>query len=221
LKWYQLGTGQFGYPKPDDGLQAMTYEYEPGIGCKTCRIGKRQTAPFRFSREPKVTNKGFTGLNWIFDEIFCINSVRALIEENELTGITFSRPVVHRTHKPFENWWQMHVDGVIDDLVLTKGLTSERCEMPTEATGLKMLRAIGSRLAEGPFCGAVKYNYPRGYPYELDGQKLLNAPDVVRSGTWFGSGASSNRPIFASERFCEIAKASKLRGLFMDEVVVV
>lgn len=214
MDWYHLRTGQFGYPQPTDIYNQVTYD--PSAGCSTCEIGKRQRAPFRFIKEPKLANKAFTGLNWIFDEVLVIDTMRSSLEKEGLSGATYSRPVTHRTGKAFENWSQMHVDTILQGAVMTDGMPTERCEKPRNRRLLGFLRAGRSRLETGPFCGAVKFNWPQGVPFRLRESALDGAPDLVRSSEWFGSGGSGGRAIFASERIVEFVRAQRLRGLFFD-----
>ncbi|EBA12914.1 hypothetical protein [Roseobacter sp. CCS2] len=220
MKWYQVQTGQFGYPYPKDdfGYQVMTYD--PSQGCSTCEIGKVQRAPFRFFKEPKITNKAFIGLNWIFDEVFTTQAVRQLLEKEGLSGMTFSSPVVHKTNEKLKDWCQMHVNTVLPPAILTDGMTTETCAMPADETSSRFLKATGSRLMEGPFCGHEKLNWPQGTPLAVRKSALTKAPDVVRTSEWFGSGGSASQAILVSERFFEVIRQNKLRGLFFDEVKI-
>lgn len=216
MDWYHLHAGQFGYPQPTDTYREVTYD--PSAGCPTCEIGKAQHAPFRFIKEPKLSNKAFTGLNWVFDEVFVTDTMRSSLEKEGLSGATYSRPVTHRTGKAFKHWSQMHVDTILQEIVIPDGLTIERCEAPSELRPL-FPGATRSRLETGPFCGTEKFNWPRshGLPFRLRESVLDGAPDLVRSSEWFGSGGSGGRAIFASERFVEFVRAQGLRGLFFDK----
>ena len=167
-----------------------------------------------------MTNKSFTGLNWIFDEVFLTNAAKLLLMDQNITGVHFSRPVIHRTSEPFTDLYQIRIDTVIENSLKADNLTVENCVMPAEKKTLKFLNAIGSNLVEGPFCGHPKYNYPISSPIMLSWRQLENAPDIFRLAEFFGSGGQASRPIFVSELFVDLYKRHQLRGLFIEEADV-
>jgi hypothetical protein len=216
--WYHIRTGQFGYPQPEDDLGYLKLTYEPNIGCPTCNIGISQNNPFRFRTEPKAKNSQFLGLNWIFDQIFVREEVKAEFEKNGITGINFSRPIFHKSEKEMETIYQLHVDTILPEALIGNNLTVEKCEYPTDKKMLKFLKANGSKLVEGPFCGELKYNFPQGQKLRFDKEVFNNLPDFVRTNEWFGSGGSANRPILISEKVKNLIELNKWRGAFLDQV---
>lgn len=217
MNWYHIHTGHFGYPQPEEDTKLLlTFDY--GSGCPTCKVGKVQYAPVRFRNEPKVRNKAFTGLNWMFGEAFLTDAARDILEKEGISGLSFSRPVIHKSGKPLENWFQMHPTTVLPPAILTDRLTTERCEYPRSKRDLRFLKAVGSQLLDGPFCGRIKFN-PKSV-YELDATVMEGQPDVVCANEWMGSGGSARREIFASQRFKDVCEKYSLRGLFFHQAIL-
>ncbi|MCM4166057.1 MULTISPECIES: hypothetical protein [unclassified Arenibacter] len=216
--WYHITTGQFGYPQPENDFGYLELTYEPNIGCPTCHIGIKQNNPFRFKNEPKAKNSQFIGLNWVFDKIFVREPVKTEFEKNGITGISFSRPIFHKSEKELESIYQLHVDTILPEALISNNLTSEKCEYPKEESAIKFLKAMDSPLVKGPFCGQIKYNFPQGKKMTFDIEPFKNLPDFVRTFEWFGSGASANRPILISEKVKRIIELNKWRGTFLDQI---
>lgn len=216
--WYHITTGQFGYPQPADHFGYLKLTYEPNIGCPTCHIGISQNNPFRFSNEPKAKSSQFLGLNWVFDQIFVREPVKVEFEKNGITGIRFSRPIFHKSEKELETIYQLHVDTVLPKALIANNLNAEKCEYPKDKKNLKFLKAMGSQLVKGPFCGQIKYNFPQGPKMVFDIDAFENKPDFVRANEWFGSGGSANRPILISEKVKNLIESNTWRGAFLDPV---
>ena len=216
--WYHIRTGQFGYPQPEGDFGYLELTYEPNVGCPTCHIGIRQNNPFRFRSEPKAKNSQFLGLNWVFDQIFVREPVKTEFEENGITGISFSRPIFHKSEKELETIYQLHVDTILPKALISENLTTERCEYPTDKKMLKFLKTMDSPLVKGPFCGELKFNFPQGQKMTFDIDAFENLPDFVRTNEWFGSGGSANRPILISEKVKNLIELNKWRGAFLDQI---
>lgn len=219
--WYHIVTGQFGYPQPADDFGYLQETYIPHAGCPTCNRGKIQNKPFRFRSEPKAKHSQFIGLNWVFDEIFVREPVKSVFEKNGITGIRFSRPVFHKSGKELETIYQLHVDTVLPPDLVADDLTTETCEYPKDKKERKHLKAIGSKLAEGPFCGAVKYNFPQTSKMRFEASCFAGQPDMVRTHEWFGSGGSANRPILLSQKVKNLIDQYQWRGAFLNEIELV
>ncbi len=216
--WFYLSTGQFGYPQPEKDFGYLTRTYDMTNACPTCKIGLKQVTEFRFKSEPKAQHSQFIGLNWVFDQIFVRQPVEKIFIEEGVTGITFSAPLINKTGNPMETIKQLHVDTILSDAIITSNLKSEICEYPKEKSSIKFLTAIGSSLIKGPFCGQRKYNYPQGKAFEFKRGSFVNMPDFVRLNEWFGSGASSSRPIIISTKIHNLIKSFKWRGAFLEPV---
>jgi hypothetical protein len=215
-KWYQVWTGYFGYPQPEDSYKTITYD--PEEGCPRCGVGKKQIGEFRFRGTPKATRSDFFGLNWIWDQIFVRNPVRLELQNSNIKDIRFSSPILHKSGVQLSEVFQLHVDRVIDDLVETKQLDREVCEAISDPEELSFLEANRSRLATGPYCGETKYIAPRERRLQLKSSLLRDEYDIVKSGNWFGSGGAAGQLIFISDKINHLVDENKWRGIFMQEV---
>ena len=220
--WYHIRTGQFGFPQPENDFGYIDKTYDTSNACLTCNIGLRQKDEFRFRSEPKAKHSQFLGLNWVFDQIFVRQKVRDIFETEKVTGIAFSQPVINKTGLPVNGLYQMRVDNLLSEGLLTHNLKSEICELPKDKNTLNFLKSNNSKLAEGPFCGKVKYNFPQGENcINIKADALDNKADFVRLDYYFGSGGSANRPIIISARVRQIIEKEKWRGVFLQPIKLV
>ena len=214
--YYTISTGQFGYPQPEDNYEELTYS--PNLGCQTCQIGNSQISEFRFRGTPKPLKNDFTGLNWVFDQIFARQKVKNLFEEEGISGIEYTIPVDHKTGTNIPEFYQLRVGTILPPSLLNTDLKSETCEYPKNDKMLSFLITNGSRLVKGPFCGNSKFNFPIGQTLKFKKEAFINQPDFLRTFEWFGSGGSGNRPILVSERAKKIIESNKLRGVQFEPV---
>ncbi len=221
MNWYHIGTGQFGYPQPEDTYFEETYD--PTAGCQTCKIGKKLRNAFRFRSEPKAKHSQFLGLNWVFDEIFVRDVVKHVFEEERATGVDFTRPVRDKTGEPLTTVYHMRVSFVLPPALQEDRLNAEKCEMPKDHAMVKFLSANSSRLVRGPFCGGVKFNYPQGDENQItmSASGFVSTPDIVRMNEWFGSGGCAGRPVLMSQRLKDIVDRMKWRGLTFSPIKIV
>ena len=190
--------------------------------CPTCNIGLKQKDEFRFRSEPKAKHSQFLGLNWVFDQIFVRQIVKDIFEEENITGINFSRPVIDRTGLPITGLYQLRVESLLSTGLLTDNLKLEICELPKDKSELKFLNAIKSKLVEGPFCGQKKYNFPQGDNYiKIKADTFDDKPDFIRLDYYFGSGGSANQPIIISDRVKQIIEREKWRGAFFKQIELI
>jgi hypothetical protein len=218
--WYHITTGQFGYPQPENSYIDKTYD--TSSACLTCNIGLKQRDEFRFRSEPKAQSGQFLGLNWVFDQIFFRQIVKDVFEQEEITGLKFSQPVINKTGLPLSGLYQLRIDILLSNGLLTDNLKFEVCELPKDKTTLKFLQANKSKLAEGPFCGQTKFNFPQGDNcIKLNADVLENKTDFVRLDYSFGSGGNANRPIIISDRVKQIIDREKWRGAFLQQIELV
>jgi hypothetical protein len=217
--WYHITTGQIGYPQPENDFGYMDKTYDSSSACLTCNIGLRQKDEFRFRSEPKAKHSQFIGFNWVFDQVFVRQSVKDIFQKEQLTGIEFSQPVINKTGQPISGLYQLRIDCLLSEGLFTDNLKSEICELPKDKSLLKFLKANSSKLAEGPFCGRTKYNFPQGdNRIKLKADILDNKTDFVRLDYYFGSGGSANRPIIISDRVKHIIDREKWRGAFLQQI---
>lgn len=217
-QWFHLSTGQFGYPQPEKDFGYLNQTYDMTNACPTCHIGLNQVKEFRFKAEPKAQHSQFIGLNWVFDQIFVRQPVKEIFTKEDVTGISFSTPLINKTNKPMETIEQLHVNTIISNAVIPGNLKSEICEYPKDKSSVKFLTAIGSSLVKGPFCGQRKFNFPQEKSFQFRQDSFSNLPDFVRISEWFGSGGNASRPIFVSYKVYEIIKRFKWRGAFLEPV---
>lgn len=138
--WYHITTGQLGYPQPQNDFGYINKTYDNLNACPTCNIGLKQKDEFRFRSEPKAKHSQFLGLNWVFDQIFVRQIVKDIFEEENITGINFSRPVIDRTGLPITGLYQLRVESLVSTGLLTDNLKLEICELPKDKSELKFLR---------------------------------------------------------------------------------
>ena len=217
--YYHITTAQFGYPQPESKYEKITYS--SADGCPTCSIGLKQISEFRFRGAPKPLKKQITGLNWVFDQVFVREIVKAVFEREQVTGLTFSTPLFHKNGLPIPEFYQLRVDTVIAPALLNTDLGTERCELPRDEKTVKFLMANGSKLVEGPFCGQLKYNFPQGQTLAFKKEAFGRQPDFIRTHEWFGSGGSANRPILVSETVKELIEENKFKGAFFEKVELI
>lgn len=223
MKWYRILTGQFGYPQPDDDLGYLSATYDLSDACPTCGIGKKQENPFRFKSEQKAKKSQFLGLNWVFDQIFIRDEIKEKIEEENIRGISFSRPVIHKSGEPMVSIYQMHVETYLSEPIEGDNLRTQTCEMPKDPAMLKFLKASGSTLAKGPFCSQRKFNYPKSEDERIciPVSSIDENADAVRMNEWFGSGGSSGQPIIFSEQFKNFIERMSWRGISFHPIDII
>ena len=220
--WYHITTGQFGYPQPESDFGYINKTYDTISACPTCNIGLKQKDEFRFRSEPKAKHSQFLGLNWVFDQIFVRQLVKDIFENEKITGLSFSQPVINKTGLTVEGLYQLRVDNLISSGLLTENLKTEVCKLQKDKSTLKFLKANNSKLADGPFCGQVKYNFPQGDNHlKIKSAAFEGKTDFIRLDYWFGSGGSANRPILVSERLKHLIDRQKWRGAFLQQIELV
>ncbi len=217
--YYKISVGQFGYPQPEDKYGKITYSLDNG--CPTCWVGHEQKNAFRFGKSLKRLKKQITGLHWVFDQVFVREIVKTTFEKENLTGINYSVPVYNKTGEPIPEFYQLRVDTILSAALLNDDLNTEICEYPKNEKTIKFLKAIESKLIEGPFCGQKKYNFPQGQILKFSKEAFIGQPDFVRTYEWFGSGGSANRPILVSERVKEIIEHNMFKGASFNKVALV
>jgi len=222
INWYHITTKQVGYPQPENAFGYVNKTYDTSNACLTCKNGLRQKDEFRFLTEPKATKIHLFGLHWVFDQVFIKTEVRDIFEKEKITGIEYTQPVIHKSSLPLHGFYQLRVENLISTGLYTENLTTEVCELPRDKKMLTFLKANRSKLAEGPFCGQVKYNFPQGQNcIKLKAEALNNKTDFVRLDYNFGSGGNSNKPIIISERVKRIIEKENWKGAYFQKIELV
>jgi hypothetical protein len=215
-EWFYTGTGEYQYPQPeDDPIEYLKATYDTCNFCPTCGMGAIQNNPFRLKTEFKQKNSQFLGLHWVFDEIFVRNEAKAILERECPAGIRFTHPVYHRTSEEMESVYQLRIETVVKEGLVTSGLDTVTCK-PYNEEYKGLVRQVAERLnlrEEGPYCGRVKYHYPTRDTVKFRHKALSQIPDIVKSDEDFGSGHSADKLVLVSKRFRELIVKYKLRGL--------
>lgn len=184
------------------------HTYRAETSCQTCGCAEDQVAPFRFKSEPKSKHSQFLGLNWVFDAIFVRDAAKALLEGESVSGVRFTRPLLHRTGRPLESVWQMEVATVLPPGLETSNVRFEQCDHSVGSS----VGGVVTRLSTGPFCQRRRFNYPTRGMLTFSRATFEGAPDVVRCREWFGSGGSASRPGLVSRRVKRLIEGARLRG---------
>jgi hypothetical protein len=209
--WFTVSTGEYQYPQPEDDFGYLKATFNLDSHCALCGIGKVQNAPFRLTTEPKQYNNQFWGLHWEFEPIFVRQETKIILEKEQIKGISFSHPVLHKKNIKIDNFYQLHVETILPkafDNYNTKAIT---CKIDNEEncntdTGLKC-------------CGRVKFHHPMIGGYLFDNSILNPEFDIVQSFEHFGSGGSANRLQVVSKRFKQIVDKNKLKGLSFTPII--
>jgi hypothetical protein len=209
--WLRIGpTRHRGYPQPEDDYQYQIYD--PDGYCDRCGIRTTQRAPFRFKSEPKGRDS-FLQLNWVFDEFFVRPEVRELFAGAGVTGVGYGPCIHHSSGRRLESLSQLFVLTVLPPGLVTTELSTVTCKPNNEEGPAK---SYGGRLRyshDYPYCGRVKYHWPLLGQTTYAAETFRDAPDIVKSHEWFGSGGSASREVLISQKVGRLIIDHKLRGL--------
>jgi len=84
-------------------------------------------------------------------------------------------------------------------------------------------KTYGGRLRyrpDYPYCGRVKYHWPLLRQTTYAAETFGDAPDIVKSHEWFGSGGSASRQVLISQKVGRLIIDHKLRGLSLVPVAL-
>jgi len=214
--WFAIGAkGHHGYPQPEDDFKSFTYNTDNL--CSRCGVGGAQNAPFRLRKKPNKKRTHFLQLNWVFDEFFVPHEVAAVLAEAGVSGIEFLPPVLHKSGEPCDDLLQMRVmSGLVDGL--DSGNLDRAVCLPSPQGSDCRFDSAAPIADSSEYCGRSKYlNMHRG-PFVFDADALADAPDVVKSREWFGSGAAARKLVLVSKAFRDLVVSQKWRGLEFEPV---
>jgi hypothetical protein len=161
------------------------------------------------------------GLHWVFDEIFVRPETKAILESENIRGVTFTRPLHHRKNQEIENLFQMHIETVATPGLVTERLSTVTCKENNEENWLQEKYSKAPQLTEHhSFCGRVKYHHPTRDCIKFTRDTFLNVPDIVKSSEYFGSGAGAHKLVLVSRRFADTVAKHKLRGLKFKPIML-
>lgn len=184
-EWFIVNTGEYQYPQPEDGFGYLKATFNLDNYCHLCDIGKVQNAAYRLKTLPKQPNNQFWGLHWAFEAIFIRQETKNILERENIKGIDFSNPILHKTNKPIEGFYQLHIKTILSkgfDSYNTKTIT---CKINNEEN-LNTDKTLKC-------CGQIKFHHPKIGGYLFDKSIFDNDYDIVESNEYFGSGGSANR----------------------------
>jgi hypothetical protein len=232
--WFSVGVrGHSGYPQPEKNFQYLRMVYAGT--CMRCGRFDQQIAPFRFKKSGRASPSGFTQLNWVYDAFFVPPVLAEEITKAGITGVSFRPAVFHSTNVDCPDRVQMVVSTIIA-CAETSHLPTVTCQPNNEE--VKSLRAMFAkwdelhkrerppvlspesqervrkekeRIAAIPYCGRVKFHPPTALA--LITNNLKDAPDLSQTAEWFGSGGSAFRLTVASERFVNLVRERRWKGL--------
>jgi hypothetical protein len=234
-RWFSLGArAHSGYPQPEKQFQYLKMVYAGT--CMRCGIFDRQIAPFRFKKSARASPSGFTQLNWVFDAFFVPPSIAEEILEAGIARGSFRPGVFHRANVECPDRVQMVVSTVIS-CAETSQLPTVTCRPDNEEVlSLRakfakwdevqkrgtpsvlspelqeIMRKEKDRIGAIPYCGRVKF-HPPTTGLALKPDSLEGAPDLFQTAEWFGSGGSAFRLTLASERFVNLVRDRRWKGL--------
>lgn len=208
--WFIVTTGEYQYPLPDGDNGYLNLTFNLDQHCRLCGIGKLQNAPFRL-KEPKQLNNQFWGLHWEFDAVFVRPNAKALLEKENIKGIRFSQPVLHKKNIAIKDFYQLHIDTILPKAFNHYNTQIIHCKANNEEgynTDLKF-----------PYCGRIKFHHPMIGGYCFDKKAFNTANEIVQTYEYFGSGASAYRLQIVSKRLKMLIEKNKLRGLKFTPVI--
>jgi hypothetical protein len=208
-QWYIIGTSQYQYPQPEDSYGYRNITFNLDNYCPLCGIGKIQNNPYRLKHEPKQKPNLFWGLHWEYEPIFVREEIKNIFEKEKINRIHFSQPVIHKSNKPIERFYQLHIETILEKGFITDNANTVTCKINNEEGRNKN--------DELKCCGRIKYNSCR--ILEFDKKIFSHGNDFCLTNEYFGSGLSAYRRTIISKKIYEIIKKYKLRGLEFEPIL--
>jgi uncharacterized protein YutE (UPF0331/DUF86 family) len=205
-QWYIIGTSQYQYPQPEDDFGYRNLTFNLDNYCPLCGIGKIQNNPYRLKYEPKQKPNLFWGLHWEYEPIFIREEIKNIFEKEKIGGVYFSQPVIHKSNKPIERFYQLHIETILDKGLITDNVNTVTCKINNEENS--------NRNNELKCCGRIKYNSYRALEFN---KKIFSTDnDFYLTNEYFGSMGSAYRKKIISKKIYNLIKNYKLRGLYFD-----
>jgi hypothetical protein len=206
MNWYQVfAKGHHGYPQPEDSYESELYE----TCCLRCGIRGRQTGSIQLRSPSKAPNSHFIQPNWLYDVFLVRPEVEVILQSEGIQGLELA-PVFDCKKKSNSESLRQIIINTVMPCAETARLPKVTCMPKNEESGWELPGPKRYPL-DTPYCGAIKFHSPTTLVLDID--VLKNAPDIIQTAEWFGSGGSSHRITICSERFFRIVKGNKLRGL--------
>ena len=164
-----------GYPQPEGNFEYECITYN-SRHCDLCGCGLEQIDSFRIKKLPKWGKRNFFELNWIGDELFVSDRAQQVLEQKNITGISFKEVKNKNGTEVIPNVRQMFIHNL-----LCAGMIED-----------------GSYIKDTYICPKclTKKFLPSGIGMmQFHREIFKNAPDVVKTAEIFGSGHYAARDI--------------------------
>lgn len=197
-------TWRYGYPEPSDGCKYENITYTKECYCSNCGTGLTQIDSFRMKTIPKWGQRHFYAPFWIEDELFISETAKKLLENSDLTGITFLPVKNKKGTEELPGVWQLSIPTILDE-----GLVEDD----------RFLKKV----TLCPCCGKKKY-CQNGKAQAIYRNGIFeDAPDFVKSGDCFGGMPKiSAREIIISQKAYRFLADNKLdKGLLFYPITLV
>lgn len=215
-------TADAGYPQPEKGFAYESESFDLTHWCRRCGIGKVQTGAIRLTAEPKNKTAHFFAPQWMHQILFARPEVRDVFEAEGVSGARYLAPLKHRTGTALETVIQIvpsttarvGMVGIVQEQVTCSPHDDEmsRIRIPSEDRGS----------LSGGFCERVKYHVPqRRRIVHYSRTAFEDAPDIVLSAEWFGSGAAASQHVIVSNKVARLVLAHKWKGLDLEPIELV
>lgn len=209
--WFIINPKPFQYPQPENNFNYLKATFELNNYCSVCGIGKIQNAPFRLKSVPKSSSNQFLGLHWVFDAIFVKPEVAQLFIQENIKGISFTHPVLHKSNIEADTILQLHIKTTLEkgfDPYNSKTIT---CKIKNEENC--------NHDENLNYCNRIKYHHPMIGGYLFDMHIFDPGFEIVQSHEYFGSGASASKLLIVSKRIKNLIENLKLKGLSFTPIV--
>ncbi len=215
-------TADAGYPRPEKDFAYQAESFDLTHWCRRCGIGKVQIRPIRLKAEPKNKTAHFFAPQWLHQILFVRPEVRDVFEAERVSGARYLAPLIHRTSAPLTSLVQIiptttarnGMVGVVQEQVTCSPHNDEvsRLRIPPDGRG-----SLG-----GEFCERVKYHIPKKRRIvHYSRHAFEDAPDIVLSAEWFGSGAAASQHVIVSNKVARLVLAHRWKGLDLEPIELV
>ncbi len=205
--WFWVSVGEYQYPQPEDNFDYQKRSFNLDSYCEVCGIGKVQKAPIRLRTLPKQPKNDFWGIHWEHDIIFVRERAKRILENIGASGISFSKPVLHKNDHQIEDLFQLNIQTILEPGFNNYNTQELHCNAGNEENSQRELNA------DTIYCGRAKYHFPMIGGLNFNETIFDEQSDIVKTSEYFGSGASAFRlPIF-SKKLKTILEKEKIRGI--------
>lgn len=215
-------TADAGYPQPKKAFGYESESFDLTNWCRRCGIGKVQTRPIRLRQEPTSKSAHFFAPQCLHHVLLARLAVREVFEAENVSGVRYLAPLRHRTGTPLET-----VVQILPTTTAREGLVGVVQELVTCSPQDKDMSAIqipapGRGALSDGFCHRVKYHVPsRKKLVHYLRNTFEEAPDILLSAEWFGSGAAASQQVIISNKVARLVLAHRWKGLELEPIELV